>query len=130
MKKKRGNQYRGRSRLLVMESFERGRKKKGNQYKRRSRLLVMKSSKRGRKKRDNQYKRRWRFCQRELSIVKCHYCGELSCIQVKCPKFKEDLKSLKELKGTSMLALENGAKFTRVEAWLCKGESKRRISTI
>ena len=72
-----------------------------------SRVLAMESSERGRKKGGDQYRGRSRSRQRNFSTVECHYCGELGHIQVKCPKFKEDLKSLKELKGKPSVNVVN-----------------------
>ncbi|GJU19683.1 retrovirus-related pol polyprotein from transposon TNT 1-94 [Tanacetum coccineum] len=35
----------------------------------------------------------------DMSVVECYYCGEKGHIQVRCPQFHKDLKSLRDLKG-------------------------------
>nr|GEV30972.1 retrovirus-related Pol polyprotein from transposon TNT 1-94 [Tanacetum cinerariifolium] len=51
---------------------------------------------------------------RDMSVVECYYCGDKGHIQVRCPQFREDLKSLRGLKGKKkvdggeMNAVDNG----------------------
>ncbi|GJU60797.1 retrovirus-related pol polyprotein from transposon TNT 1-94 [Tanacetum coccineum] len=36
---------------------------------------------------------------RDMSVVECYYCGDKGHMQVRCPQFREDLKSLRDSKG-------------------------------
>ncbi|GJX27672.1 retrovirus-related pol polyprotein from transposon TNT 1-94 [Tanacetum coccineum] len=36
---------------------------------------------------------------RDMSVVECYYCGDKGYMQVRCPQFREDLKSLRDSKG-------------------------------
>ncbi|GJR94867.1 retrovirus-related pol polyprotein from transposon TNT 1-94 [Tanacetum coccineum] len=36
---------------------------------------------------------------RDMRVVECYYCGDKGHMQVRCPQFREDLKSLRDSKG-------------------------------
>ncbi|GJW59733.1 retrovirus-related pol polyprotein from transposon TNT 1-94 [Tanacetum coccineum] len=36
---------------------------------------------------------------RDMSVVECYYCGDKGHMQVRCPQFRKDLKSLRDSKG-------------------------------
>nr|GEV12695.1 retrovirus-related Pol polyprotein from transposon TNT 1-94 [Tanacetum cinerariifolium] len=51
---------------------------------------------------------------RDMSVVECYYCGDKGHMQVRCPKFQDNLKSLRDSKGKKkvdggeMNAIDNG----------------------
>ncbi|PWA39861.1 Retrovirus-related Pol polyprotein from transposon TNT 1-94 [Artemisia annua] len=67
-----------------------------------NKLLVADDSGRGRKFHRSSSKRHSKSRMggdRDMIVVKCYYCGENGHMQVRCPQFREDLKSLRDSKG-------------------------------
>ena len=63
--------------------------------------LALGSSKRGRSRSRGRCDLSGKFRPKDYSNVECYYCGEKGHIQRRCLTMKEDLKSLKEMKGKS-----------------------------
>ncbi|KAL6580308.1 hypothetical protein OROMI_008332 [Orobanche minor] len=74
------------------------------------RVLAVEGSERGRSYNHGGTNRRARYQsrgERDMSKVECFYCGETGHMQMRCPQFREDLKSLRGVKGKKKIDEEN-----------------------
>lgn len=65
--------------------------------------------------------------QKDMSIVKCYYCEEFGHIQIKCPKFKEDLRIFKEEKGKLKSAPSANVVGYEDDLLLCEDEVENKV---